>query len=143
MSFYRHGLQNGADACSDEAQAFERALQPTYSMLDHTLSGNLGTEAETDTYHPVATAAHSLFRAFQHAGLIYLYSAIHNIPTHHFLVQQHVHACLECIQSMNTRSKVQNCALFPLYVAGAHAVADSHRTCVLETLDVIHTNLRF
>jgi hypothetical protein len=143
MCFYRHGLQNGADVHSDEAQAFERALQPTYSMLDHTLSENVGTEAETDTYHSVATAAHSLFRAFQHAGLIYLYSAIHNIPTHHFLVQQHVHACLECIQSMDTRSKAQNCALFPLYVAGAHALADNHRTCVLETLDVIHTNLHF
>jgi hypothetical protein len=143
MSFYRQELQNGADACIDEAQAFERALQPTYSMLDPTLARNAGTEAETDIYHPAATAAHSLFRAFQHAGLIYLYSAIHNIPTHHFLVQQHVNACLECIQSMDTRSKAQNCALFPLYVAGAHALADSQRACVLKTLDVIHTNLRF
>jgi hypothetical protein len=143
MSFYRHELHNGADARSDEAQAFERALQPTYSTLDQTLSRNVGARTESDIYLPVATAAHSLFRAFQHAGLIYLYSAIHNIPTQHFLVQQHVHACLECIQSIDTRSKAQNCALFPLYVAGAHALASSHRTCVLETLDVIHTNLRF
>jgi hypothetical protein len=143
MSFYRHKLQNGTDACVQKEQAFERALQPTYSMLDYAAESCPGGDVGKQLFHPVATASLSLIRAFQHAGLIYLYSAIHNIPTKHFLVQQHVHACLECIQGMDTRSRAQNCALFPLYVAGAHSIVDAHRTCVLETLENIHNNLRF
>jgi hypothetical protein len=139
MSFYREAIQNGVDLCSEKAQEFERALQPTYSMLDCTDESTVGGEK----LHPVRTASLSLVRAFQHAGLIYLYSAIHKILPHHFLVQQHVHACLECIQGMDKRAKAQNCALFPLYIAGAHALAESHRACVLEILDTIHTNLGF
>jgi hypothetical protein len=138
MSFYREAIQNGVDLCSEKAQEFERALQPTYSMLDCTDESTVGGKP-----HPVRTASLSLVRAFQHAGLIYLYSAIHKILPHHFLVQQHVHACLECIQGMDKRAKAQNCALFPLYIAGAHAFAESHRACVLEILDTIHTNLGF
>jgi hypothetical protein len=143
MSFYRHQLLNGSKSCNDRAQAFERALQPTYSMLDYTEGATLGKNLGKDIFLPVATASLSLIRAFQHAGLIYLYSAIHNIPAEHFLVQQHVHACLECIQSMDSKSKAHNCALFPLYVAGAHSLLDGHRACVLGTLDIIYTNLRF
>jgi hypothetical protein len=143
MSFYRQDLQDGIDICNDKVQEFERALQPTYSMLDDTEESGLGRSTTRDKSHPVRTASLSLVRAFQHAGLIYLYSAIHKILPHHFLVQQHVHACLECIQGMDKRAKAQNCALFPLYVAGAHASSESHRTCVLEILDTIHTNLGF
>jgi hypothetical protein len=143
MSFYHREIQTEAGTCSDKAQDFERALQPTYSMLDYTDEPGMGKILGRDKSHSVRTASLSLVRAFQHAGLIYLYSAIHKILPHHFLIQQHVHACLECIQGMDKRSKAQNCALFPLYVAGAHSLAESHRTCVLEILDTIHTNLGF
>ncbi|KAH7095527.1 fungal-specific transcription factor domain-containing protein [Paraphoma chrysanthemicola] len=138
MSFYHHELQAGKDISNEKTQAFERALQPTYSMLDY-----MNKTSEQEVFNPRTTASLSLIRAFQHTALIFLYSAILKIPAKHFLVQQHVHACLECIQGMDTTSKAQNCALFPLYVAGAHSLAERHRNCVMETLDIIHTNLRF
>jgi hypothetical protein len=143
MSFYRNEIEIGAYVCREKVQDFERALQPTYFMLDYTDELSLAKIMGRDSSHPATTASLSLIRAFQHAGLIYLYSAIHKILPHHFLVQQHVHACLECIQGMDKRSKAQNCVLFPLYVAGAHALAESHRTCVLGILDTIHVNLGF
>lgn len=143
MSFYHHKLQDGGEATNDETQAFERALQPTYSILSNMSGLDLRNDARKEVFDPEAAASLSLVRAFQHTGLIYLYSAILKIPTKHFLVQQHVHACLECIQGMDTTSKAQNCALFPLYVAGAHAIAQRHRICVTDTLDLIYTNLRF
>jgi hypothetical protein len=143
MSSYRNGLRSGAPACNDKTQAFERALQPNPPNSEYTGSPTLEDTPERNICHPVKTASLSLVRAFQHTGLIYLYSAIHNIPTKHFLVQQHVTACLECIQEMDTKSKAQNCALFPLYVAGAHALEEDHRSGILERLDIIHNNLRF
>jgi hypothetical protein len=143
MSFYLHDIQDGVDVCSDKIQDFERALQPSYSMLDHSSEKSADGQVEGEPYDSVSTASLSLNRAFQHAGLIYLYSAILNIPTKHFLVQQHVRACLECIQGIDTTSRVQNCALFPLYVAGAHSLDTAPRTCVLDRLDIIYTNLRF
>jgi hypothetical protein len=44
---------------------------------------------------------------------------------------------------MDTRTRAQNCALFPLYVAGAHSLLEIHRNCVMQTLQNIHKNLRF
>jgi hypothetical protein len=143
MSFYRHELKNGATLSNDRVQAFERALQPMSPKSDNTESPTSPNSPESAICHPATPASLSLVRAFQHAGLIYLYSAIHSIPTNHGLVQQHVTACIESIQEMSTTCKAQNCALFPLYVAGAHAIQESHRSCVLERLDIIHNNLRF
>jgi hypothetical protein len=143
MSFYRLELRDGADASSKRTQAFERALQPTFSILDYPVEAGSGNDSDQDLLHCVALSSLFLVRAFQHAGLIYLYSAIHDIPSKHFLIQQHVHACLECVRSMDNRTRAQNCALFPLYIAGAHALDEAHRALVLETLDNIHGNLRF
>ena len=143
MSFYRHKLQNGADFCIDQAQAFERALQSACPTLDHTTESCTNGDVETALSHHTVAASLSLIIAFQHAALIYLYSAIHKIPTKHFLVQQHVRACLQCIQGMDPRSKAPNCALFPLYVAGAHSLDEAQRTYVSEALSKIHKNLQF
>jgi hypothetical protein len=44
---------------------------------------------------------------------------------------------------MDTRSRAQNCTLFPLYVAGAHSLLEAHRNCVMKTLENIHNNLQF
>jgi len=143
MSFYRHELLNGAEACVEKLKLFERALEPTYPIMDYTTERCSGGDAGKELSDPGVTATLSLVRAFQHAGLIYLYSAIYNMPKKHVLVQQHVHACLECIRGMDARSKAQNCSLFPLYIAGAHSIVDAHRMCVLKTLEIIHHNLRF
>lgn len=143
MSVYRHDLMDGENSSNDRILAFERALQPVYSMLDLPSNSCAGGNAKEDSANLVATASLSLNRAFQHAGLVYLYRAIYRIPINHFLVQQHVHACLGSIQGMDAIPRTRNCALFPLYVAGAHAIAEPHRRCVLEVLDVIHTNLQF
>lgn len=141
ISAYRQDLEEGGDPCNERVQAFEKALQPSYSMLEYSVVEHTPTESKCDLFDAVSSS--SLNRSFQHAGLIYLYSAILNIPNQHYLIQQHVHACLECIQGMDTKTKVQNCALFPLYVAGIHATAEAHRLSVLEKLDVIYNNLRF
>ncbi|KAJ4990933.1 hypothetical protein SVAN01_03504 [Stagonosporopsis vannaccii] len=92
---------------------------------------------------PAALATLSLVRAFQHAGLIYLYRAIHQIPIGHYLIQQHVNACLGCIQGMKSNPRTQNCTLFPLYIAGSHAIVEHHQRGVLDVLDTIQDNLQF
>lgn len=143
MTEYRQSISEGAGPCNDKVQAFERALQPSFSMLEHSAEEEKPLDSKCDLFDAVTASSLSLNRSFQHAGLIYLYSAILQIPNHHFLVQQHVHACLECIQGMDTKTKVQNCALFPLFVAGAHAISDPHKASVLEKLDIIYMNLRF
>jgi hypothetical protein len=143
MSFYYNTLQNEDNDCSTKIHNFERALHPLDTKPDHI--GEPSTEKATgnQVLRPEATAALLLVRAFQHASLIYLYSAICNIPVRHYLIQQQVHACLDCIQNMDKVSKAQNCALFPLYVAGAHSITDYHRACALETLETIYHNLQF
>jgi hypothetical protein len=143
MATYHREIRDGANACSGTIQAFERALQPSYTMLDLSKDTNAQEESACDLSDATAASSLSLYRAFQHAGLIYLYRAIINIPIQHFLIQQHVHACLECIQGMDTKSRVQNCALFPLYIVGAHALTDAHRACIVERLDMIYANLGF
>ncbi|KAK7187852.1 C6 finger domain-containing protein [Paraphaeosphaeria sporulosa] len=143
MTSYRQDVKEGTEPCNEMIQAFERALQPSFSMLEHSAEEQKPLGLKCDLFDAVTASSLSLNRSFQHAGLIYLYSAILHIPIHHFLVQQHVHACLECIQGMDPKTKVQNCALFPLYVAGAHAISGPHKATVLEKLDVIYKNLRF
>ncbi|KAG9192207.1 hypothetical protein G6011_10941 [Alternaria panax] len=68
MSLYRHELQKGVQVFVDKAQAFERVLQPTYSML----SSSNG-DAEQDLFHPVATATLSLFFIQLDDGLAWSY----------------------------------------------------------------------
>ncbi|KAF5844056.1 hypothetical protein GGP41_002245 [Bipolaris sorokiniana] len=130
-------------AWTSSDRAFERALQPTYPTPDNPTESQASEHATKTLPQLTVEASLSLIIAFQHAALIYLYSAIHNIPAKHFLVQQHVKACLDCIQGMDPRTKAQNCALFPLYVAGAHSLDESQRAYISETLDTIHKNLQF
>lgn len=145
MSAYQSDIQDGAEPNNEEVRAFERALQPSYTMMDYEWASPTSdkTVPTSEQFDPTTTACLSLIRAFQHAGLIYLYSALLKVPCHHYLIQQHVQACLECVLGMETKSRVQNCALFPLYVAGAHSITDAHRKYVLERLDIIYANLGF
>jgi hypothetical protein len=143
MCFYRCGLLDGKELETGMLLDFERSLQPVYSMLEYCSNDVTRADFEHDTHSPAAVASLSLNRSFQHTGLIYLYHALRKIPTEHFLVQQHVHACLGCVQSMGTSPRTRNCTLFPLYVAGAHAVTAHHKDWVLEALNAIHANLGF
>lgn len=143
MCFYRHDLLDGEEANNEKLLNFERSLQPVYSMLEFCGDDVTGANTKNDPLSPAAMASLSLNRTFQHAGLIYLYRALRNISIEHFLVQQHVHACLGCVQSMESSTRTRNCTLFPLYVAGAHAIIDNHRDWVLDALSVIHADLQF
>jgi hypothetical protein len=143
MSYYHYTLQNGGNARSATIHDFERTLQASETKPDVIREASTENGVGSHALRPAATASLCLIRAFQHTGLIYLYSAICNIPFNHYLIQQQVHACLECIQNMDKTSKAQNCALFPLYVAGAHSITDYHRARILETLASVYTNLQF
>lgn len=144
MAFYRDAVRNQRDELSlDKVQDFEARLQIQFPPLSETdlLDPELGEIPETET--GPAMNADALCRAFQHAALIYLYRAICYLPPRHGRVQAHVHACLECIQGMTDQAKAQKCAVFPLYVAGAHTFLNDHRCLVLERLESIHSVLRF
>lgn len=139
MSLYFQSLSQDTDVSLEKVAYFERILQPNYILMGDTVATDAGKEPRMT----LTMATYSLCRAFQHVALIYLYRAISNMPTCHALVQQHVHACLECIRAIDALPEVQKCALFPLYVAGAHALTEDHRTYVLEKLDSIYITLRF
>jgi len=44
---------------------------------------------------------------------------------------------------MEIDSKAHNCTLFPLYVAGAHAIDDYRRKLVMERLEAVQNGLGF
>lgn len=144
MSFYVHDL-HGEDPCPMETvNAFERSLQPSFPSL-----GNFCQFAPDDSIVDSQASrertifSQSLCRAFQHAAMIYLYRSVCCIAMTHVIVQQHVQACLDCINGINVDSKVNNCTLFPLYIAGAHSLAQSQRDAVIHRLDVIYDKIRF
>ncbi|CAJ2500213.1 Uu.00g030660.m01.CDS01 [Anthostomella pinea] len=143
MAFYSQDIRDGQELCRDKVVEFERALQPTYSILESDTFMEKELVRASDPARMPEVFANAFVRAFQHAGLIYLYRVICNLPTRHLLLQQHVHACLDCIQGIDLNCKAQNCALFPLYVAGAHSLSKVHRDCVLLRLDGIYAALRF
>ncbi|KAI1080764.1 fungal-specific transcription factor domain-containing protein [Whalleya microplaca] len=143
MSFYLQDVRGGEALCKEKVIEFERTLQPTYSMLHADALMDTEIIKASDPTRMLEAFANSFVRAFQHAGLIYLYSVICNLPTRHLLVQQHVHACLDCIQGIDLSCKAQSCILFPLYVAGAHSLAPLHRECVLGRLDAVYSNIKF
>jgi hypothetical protein len=145
MSFYRHQVkEDGLEPPSIEViQNFEQSLQPSFLAvnLDHLNSPDNYTAHESML--ELRMQSDSFTRAFQHSALIYLYRAIGGLPPRHFLVQQHVQSCMECIKSISPISKAHNCIVFPLYVMGAHTFLKEQQEFVLERLDLIHRYLRF
>lgn len=142
MAFYLDATTNLYEEFSMERiRQYEAALRPVYAPLtidDLDVSGdNLG---EMDGE---AVQAFTLIRAFQHAALIYLYRALCGLPTLHPLVQQHVQSCLDCIFEIKRPSKVLNCIIFPLCVAGAHSQSTRHQKSVLNMVNVIYDDMRF
>jgi hypothetical protein len=144
MAFYRHSLQdNRGELSMDEVRRFEAALRPTFAPLsyDH-LEGDTANLV-TGIQLPKLMQSMAFTRAFQHSATIYLYRTICGLHPRHYLVQQHVHSCIECIRAIDRSSKAHNCIIFPLYVVGAHAFKDDHQRFVIEELDAVYQTLRF
>ncbi|KAI0007140.1 fungal-specific transcription factor domain-containing protein [Xylariaceae sp. FL0662B] len=143
MGFYSQYIRDGYEICKEKVLEFESALLPAWSTLEADARMGKGIIKALDHARMLELFANSFVRAFQHAGLIYLYRVICNLSTCHLLVQQHVHACLDIIQGIDLSCKAQSCVLFPLYVAGAHSLATVHRECVIERLDAVYAKIRF
>ena len=144
MSFYVHELQSEDPCPMETVNAFERSLRPSFPSLGSFLqvTSNVN-DVEDQASRERAIFSQSLCRAFQHAAMIYLYRSVCCIATTHVIVQQHVQACLDCVNGISVDSKVNNCTLFPLYIAGAHSLAQSQRDAVSYRLDAIYDKIRF
>jgi hypothetical protein len=128
MAFYRHSVQaNRGELSMDEFRRFEAALQPIFAPLSIDHLGNGTVHLLQGTHTPRAMYSIAFTRAFQHSATIYLYRAGCELHPQHYLVQRHVHSCIECIKSISCSSKAHNCIIFPLYVVGAHAFSDDHQ----------------
>ncbi|TDZ13745.1 hypothetical protein C8035_v009083 [Colletotrichum spinosum] len=137
LACYRDALSRGAERLSMAAVCeFEMALSPMYASITDT--GDVETDESEE-----ASAAFTLIRTFQHSALIYMYRAVCGLPVSHCLVQQHVLPCLECILEIRKPSKVLNCVIFPLLIAGAHVHSPRHRRAVMGLVQVIQDEMRF
>lgn len=128
----------------DRVRDFEVALIPTYapfSTLSYSAYGPYSADSLKED--PEAVHAYALTRSFQHAALIYLYRAVCGLPMDHGLVQQHVSPCLDCILTIEGPSKVVNCALFPLLVAGTHVQSTRHQRGVINVVNSVHNKMKF
>jgi hypothetical protein len=142
LAHYAHDIRGDGNPVVNKIDHFERALRPSYPSLADFASTDMG-DSYDDPSRKAAVFSQALCRAFQHAALIFLYRSVCCLPTSHFLVQQHAHACLACITSMEIDSKAHNCTLFPLYVAGAHAIDEVRRKTVMERLEAVQQGLGF
>ncbi|KAF4462402.1 C6 finger domain-containing [Fusarium albosuccineum] len=145
MAFYLDATTNMRDEFSIERiRTFEEALRPTYAPLaleDLTSppsSPNEPSEPDTES-----AQAYSLIRLFQHAALIYLYRGVCGLPANHALVQQHTQSCLDCISSIKRPSKILNCAVLPLCIAGAHSQCPKQQRAVRGIATFIYDEIRF
>ncbi|KAF2018276.1 hypothetical protein BU24DRAFT_440896 [Aaosphaeria arxii CBS 175.79] len=145
MMFWREGTIVGAEEFSiEQIRVFEAALRPVYATLvedDFQLTGSIPDTQDNDSADVVA--CYTLTRALQHAALIYLYRAVCNLPITHPQVQQHVLSCLDCIFAIQRPSKILNCVLFPLCIAGAHATSAKYQRTVLDLLNLVYDEMRF
>ncbi|KAM0542870.1 hypothetical protein ACHAPJ_012593 [Fusarium lateritium] len=146
MAFYLEATTHMIEEFSIERiRIFEAALRPTYASLaveDLTSPRSPGdkdiTECDTES-----AQAFSLVRIFQHSALIYLYRAICGLPAGHPLVQQHTQSCLDCIFSVQKPSKILNCAVLPLCIAGAHSQCPKQQRLVRGLAGFIYDEIRF
>jgi len=117
-------------------ERLQQELQPP--VPDDTLAFSSMSVAQRRKAH-----GQSLCRAFRHCALLYLWRALCRLPIQHEYVQREVQACLKAIAVLLPEDKIQNCALFPLCVAGAHSIEPIHRNIVLKKLEDIEKDLRF
>jgi hypothetical protein len=129
----------------DEIRNFELTLQPP-PKIDVSSPGSSESDGKelVDLKNEIRISqAQSLCRSFRHCAYIYLYRAICRFPTQHPWVQREVQMCLDCIKCLGPADKFQNCALFPLCIAGAHSLEDSERQMITMNLDLIANDLGF
>ena len=147
LAFYKEAIGTGAEILTiEKIRDLESSLNPSFASVsidDFVSHGVVNSEQLESARSQEAIEAQGLVRAFQHAGLIYLYRAICSLNTYHALVQQHVAACLETVAAMDKDSKVLYCMTFPLFVAGAHAHSPRHRQCAASLVSVIHSKVKF
>jgi len=145
MAFYHESIARGVVELSmDEVRNFEVAF--AWENMPRSPQTLVDVEASPqDKVYDAADAVHALalIRSFQCAALIFLYRAVCGLPTHHRLVQTSVQSCLTCISEISKPSKALHCILFPLFVAGAHALSSQQRAEVVEMLDFIRDQMRF
>ncbi|KAF4990557.1 hypothetical protein FGRMN_8372 [Fusarium graminum] len=147
MAYYLDATSRMIEEFSiDRIRMFEAALRPTYASLAvEDLSSPRASpvdppQKECDTE---SAQAFSLVRIFQHAALIYLYRAICGLPANHPLVQQHTQSCLDCIFSIQKPSKILNCAVLPICIAGAHSQCPKQQRLVRGLASFIYDEIRF
>lgn len=148
MSQYLEATATMAQEFSIErVRRFEAALRPVYAPLTmddiDCQSKSSDSSGKLSAMEIEAVHAFTLIRAFQHAALLYLYRAICGLPTRHALVQQHVKSCLGSIFEIPRQAKVLNCVIFPLFLAGCHAVSAEDQIAVMNMVDLLYDHMRF
>ncbi|KAI5458672.1 fungal-specific transcription factor domain-containing protein [Mariannaea sp. PMI_226] len=145
MAFYVDSISTMQDEFSiARIRQFEAALQPIYAPIAvEDLDSPCSEVTEVSEPDLEATHAYALIRTFQHAALIYLYRAVCGLAVHHPLVQQHTQSCLDCIFGIKRPSKVINCIVLPLCIAGAHAQDPRQQKGVKNMTTTIYDEIRF
>ncbi|KAL4995050.1 fungal-specific transcription factor domain-containing protein [Aspergillus recurvatus] len=144
MAFYRQSVRdNSVELSMEQVRHFESVLQPRFVPVSIEHLANEAAHLVKEGGVQEAMQPLAFARAFQHSALIYLYRAICGLPARHFLVQQHVQSCLECMGGIQRTSKAHNCIVFPLYVAGAHVLHPEQQRFIVHKLDDIYQTLRF
>ncbi|CEF78811.1 hypothetical protein FGSG_03912 [Fusarium graminearum PH-1] len=147
MAFYIQSTTNMTEEFSIErVRVYEAALRPTYAPL--AVEDVSSPRASPVNQPPIecdkeSAQAYSLVRLFQHAALIYLYRAVCGLPVNHPLVQQHTQSCLDSIFSIQKPSKVLNCAVLPICIAGAHSQCPKEQKMVRTFAGFIYDEIRF
>ncbi|RMJ19355.1 hypothetical protein CDV36_000984 [Fusarium kuroshium] len=149
MAFYLEDVaQMRQEFSIERIRTFEVSLRPTYAPLALEDLPSPGSSSGSSPKEPTesdkeSAQAYSLVRIFQHSALIYLYRAICGLPSNHALVQQHTQSCLDCILSIQRPSKILNCSVLPLCIAGAHAQCPKQQRAVRSIATFIYDEIRF
>lgn len=139
MAIHVDSVTRGLEETStDTLRCFEMALMPIYvpCPFPHCLSADLSLREPSND-------AGILAYSFQFAALIYLYRAIYRLPVSDPLVQTYVQLCLDRINAVKQTSKLLHCLIFPLFIAGTHALSADYRKNALKTANQIHRDMRF
>lgn len=142
LAVYVHTTGDNSELMNmDDIRRFELDLQPPREVIsspDFDIKPCVDTEIDLRNIQ-----AQALCRSFRHCAYIYLYRAICHFPAAHSWVQREVQMCLDCISSLGPQDKFQNCALFPLCIAGAHSLVEEQRQMITANLDIIAKDLGF
>lgn len=126
------------EASTDTLRCFEMALTPIYVPC----SSPRCFPTDPNCHEPRNDAG-ILACSFQFAALVYLYRAIYGLSVSDPLVQTYVQLCLDRINAVERTSKLLHCLIFPLFIAGTHALSANHRKNALKTANQIYRDMKF